>query len=199
MAKNCKKLTDNQKKFAEEYLIHGNRSLAYRTAYPNAKKSFGVSGHHLLKNPKVSAYIEKRKAAMAAKLEITPEKTLRAYARRAYFDPRQLFDPETGDIIPLHRLPRDVAAGVTKIKVKRLKTRMEDGEEGPVIIEPEIIEITWDTGDSSRDAISKYQGLFEKDNAQRGQVDQEARQEFMKDLFQTISQANGRGLPEPRE
>jgi hypothetical protein len=41
--------------------------------------------------------------------------------------------------------------------------------------------------------------MFEKDNAQRGQVDQEARQEFMRDLFQTISQANGRGLPEPRE
>jgi phage terminase small subunit len=45
----------------------------------------------------------------------------------------------------------------------------------------------------------KIKGMFEKDNAQRGQVDQEARQEFMRDLFQTISQANGRGLPEPRE
>jgi phage terminase small subunit len=199
MAKVCKKLTDQQWKFAEEWLIHGNGTLAVKTAYPDKFKTDGSAAAHasrLLKSVKVSAYIEKRRTQMAAKFEITPERTLRAYARRAYFDPRKLLDPETGNLIPLHRLPRDVAAAVTEIHVKHLRTKTdEEGNE----IQSELVRVKWDNGDSARDAISKYIGLYEKDNAQRGQVDQEARQEFMKDLFQTISQANGRGLPEPRE
>ncbi len=41
--------------------------------------------------------------------------------------------------------------------------------------------------------------MFEKDNAQRGKVDQETRQAFMTDLFSAIGAATGRGLPKPRE
>jgi phage terminase small subunit len=192
MAKKCTTLSKNQKHFAEEWLIHGNASLAYRTAYPNAKKSYGVSGHHLLKNPKVSAYIERRQAKMAAELEITPEKTLRAYARRAYFDPKRLLDPETGNLIPLHRLPKNVAAAVTEIHVKQLRTQIdEDGNE----TRSELVRVKWDNGDSSREALSKFLGLFEKDNDQKkpnieiyNQVRAEVEREMVEAAFEKAEQ-----------
>ena len=171
-------LTDNQLKFCEEYLIHGNGTLAYKTAYPNVKKDSSAAScaHKLLRKAEILAYLEKRKAEIAAKLEITPEKTLRAYAERAYFDPRGLVDPETGLLIPLHRLPKHVAVGVTEIKVRRMKTKTrkvdvgeDDPEDGIETTEESILTVKWDSGDSSRDALAKYQGLFEKDNEQRNQ------------------------------
>lgn len=166
-----KELTQNMVRFCEEWLIHGNGTLAYKTAYPNVKKdsSAGVNASKLLKTAKIKSYLDARKAEIAAKLEITPEKTLRAYAERAYFDPRQLVDPETGRLIPLHRLPEHVAACVTKIKARQLKPVTRENEETgePEFLEQSIIEVEWDKGDSSRDALAKFQGLFEADNVQR--------------------------------
>lgn len=195
-------LTENQHKFCEQFLVHGNATRAYLDSYPHVKKyhTAGVSAHHLLKNPKISAFLKKRKAEIAEKLKVTPERTLRAFARRAYFDPRQLLDPETGQLIPLHRLPRDVAATVTKIKVRQLKpvTRKnnETGEEDE-LLEQSIIEVEWDKGDSSRDALAKFQGLFEADNAQRqasveiyNQVRAEIEKEIVEETFEKIAQQN---------
>ena len=164
----CRKdLSQNQFLFCEEHLIHGNGTRAYKTAYPSVKKdsTAAAAATRLLKKVKISAYLEKRKAEIAARLDITKERTLRAYARRAYFDPRQLVD-EVGKLIPLHRLPRDVAAAVTKIKVRQIKPLKDQGDDS---IE-RIIEVEWDKGDSSREAISKYLGLFEEDNKQQNKA-----------------------------
>ncbi|MGD9825772.1 terminase small subunit [Desulfobacter sp.] len=167
------KLTENRIKFCEEWLIHGNGTLAYKTAYPHVKNDniAGVSSYHLLRNPKIQAYLDARKAEMAAKLEITPEKVLQSYARRAFFDPRQLLDPETGKLIPLHRLPRDVAACVTKIKVRSLKpkTVVDEDTGNKTEVEQNIIEVEWDKGDAARESLSKVLGLYEKDHKQQNE------------------------------
>ena len=165
-----KKLTDQQVCFCEEYLIHGVGSLAYKTAYPNCKTdgTARTQSSTALAKPNIKEYLKKRRAEMASELEITPEKILAAHARRAFFDPRKLLDPETGELIPMHRLPRDVAASITKLKVRNLKPKVvtdeKTGEESEV--EQSIIEVEWDKGDSAREALSKVVGLYEKDHQQ---------------------------------
>lgn len=192
-----KQLTDNMIKFCEDYLIRGVGSLAYKTAYVNCKKdsTARTNASKLLTKTNIQAYLDKRKAEIAKKLEITPERTLRAYAERAYFDPRQLVDPETGFLIPLHRLPQHVAAGVTKIKTRQLKPVAKENEEE--LLEQSIIEVEWDKGDSSRDALAKFQGLFEADNAQKqtnvevyNQVRAEIEREMVEETFEKIAQQN---------
>lgn len=56
------KLTIKQKRFADEYLISGNATDAYKKAgYRYSSDSMAsVEGHKLLRNPKVSEYINKR-------------------------------------------------------------------------------------------------------------------------------------------
>ena len=136
---------------------------------------------------------------MAAKLKITPERVLRSYARRAFFDPKQLVDPETGKLIPLHRLPRDVAAGITKIKVRSLKPKKvvddETGEESEV--EQNIIEVEWDKGDAAREALSKVLGLYEKDNEQKNAGLMTA-EDFVRAIRADIS-GKSLGLPKDHE
>lgn len=56
------KLTIKQKRFADEYIISGNATEAYKVAgYKcNTDLIAGVEGHKLLKNPKIRAYIDNR-------------------------------------------------------------------------------------------------------------------------------------------
>lgn len=60
------KLTEKQRRFADEYVRLGNVSEAYRNAYPNVKKepSAAAAGSRLLKNVNVKAYIDERLEAL---------------------------------------------------------------------------------------------------------------------------------------
>lgn len=55
-------MTDNQKRFCEEYLKDCNATRAYKAAYPNVKSSdvASAAGTRLLGNVKVKAYIDEQ-------------------------------------------------------------------------------------------------------------------------------------------
>lgn len=55
-------LTIKQKRFADEYIISGNATEAYKKAGYRASSDrvAGVEGHKLLKNPKIKTYIDER-------------------------------------------------------------------------------------------------------------------------------------------
>lgn len=56
------KLTENQNRFADEYIRTGNITQSYLVAYPNVKSesSAAASGSKLLRLPKVKAYVDNR-------------------------------------------------------------------------------------------------------------------------------------------
>lgn len=56
------KLTIKQQIFADEYIISGNATAAYKLAYPSVKKDSAAraNGSRLLTNANVAAYIEER-------------------------------------------------------------------------------------------------------------------------------------------
>ena len=55
-------VTDNQRKFCDEYIIDCNATRAYKAAYPNVKKdsSAAVCATKLLRIAKIQAYIDER-------------------------------------------------------------------------------------------------------------------------------------------
>lgn len=55
-------MTDNQKRFADEYLIDGNATRAYKAAYPSVKKdnTAAAAASRLLKNVNVAAYVKEQ-------------------------------------------------------------------------------------------------------------------------------------------
>lgn len=55
-------MTDNQRKFADEYVIDCNARRAYKAAYPRVKKEnvIDASASRLLSNVKVKAYIDEQ-------------------------------------------------------------------------------------------------------------------------------------------
>lgn len=63
------KLTLKQQRFADEYIISGNATQAYRAAYPTIKRDevARVNGSRLLTNANVKAYIDERMAELSSK------------------------------------------------------------------------------------------------------------------------------------
>lgn len=62
------KLTEKQKRFADEYLIDLNATRAYMAAYPSCKseKTAAVCASKLIRNAKAAAYIAERQQGKTA-------------------------------------------------------------------------------------------------------------------------------------
>lgn len=83
-------LNAKQELFAKEYLVDLNiTQAAIRAGY--SKKTAHVQGCVLLKHPKVAELIEKGRARLSQKLEITQERVLAEYAKIAFADPTKFF------------------------------------------------------------------------------------------------------------
>lgn len=76
------KLTEKQKKFAEEYLIDLNATRAYLVAYPSVKseQTAAVNGSKLLRNTKVEKYIAHRMQERQKRTEITQDRVVQELA-----------------------------------------------------------------------------------------------------------------------
>ncbi len=106
-------------RFVEAYFANSeNQTRAYLAVNPNVTYgTAAVEGHRLIKNPKVHAMIEKRRAEMRAQYALTAERVFQELGRLSYFDPRKLVDAD-GRPIPLHKLDDDTAAALAAIELE---------------------------------------------------------------------------------
>jgi phage terminase small subunit len=110
-------LTEQARRFADEYLIDFNATEAYKRAGYKAK---GQAAHsaasRLLGDERVQQYLTARKAELTEKVEVDQEKVLQRLTALAFGDVRQLFDL-AGNLKPMHELTADQAAMLQGIEV----------------------------------------------------------------------------------
>ncbi|WP_051531533.1 terminase small subunit [Clostridiisalibacter paucivorans] len=82
------KLTDNQKRFIDEYLIDLNATRAYKAVYQRVKKDevAAAASARLLRNVKVQKYLMERQKALQERTEITQDKVIQELARIGFAD-----------------------------------------------------------------------------------------------------------------
>lgn len=82
------KLTPKQKRFCEEYLVDLNATRAYKEAYPNVKKddTAAVNASRMLRNAKVSEYINELMEKRSEETGITAKKVLDELEKVAFVD-----------------------------------------------------------------------------------------------------------------
>lgn len=80
------RLTEQQKRFVDEYLIDLNATRAYKAAYPSVKKdeTAASAAVRLLRNVKVQGYMKERQQKIQERTEITQDKVLLELARIAF-------------------------------------------------------------------------------------------------------------------
>lgn len=141
---------DRRAKFIEAYFTNGGNATDAAIQAGYSPKSAAVTASQLLKEPKVSAEVEKRRTEIVAKLELSTERTIKEVSRLAFCDPRRLVD-EKGKLKQLHELDDDIAAAIASVEVDK------DGG---------IKYKFWDKN-SAIEKAAKVQGLYQKDNEQK--------------------------------
>lgn len=147
------KLTEKQKRFADEYLIDLNATAAYKRAgYSGDGNVAEAASSRLLSNVKVKQYIDGRMKDRENRTEITQDRVLQEYAKLAFLDPRRFYD-ESGALIPINELPADVAAALAGVDV----TDSFDKESNAVITTKKVKFID---KKGALDSVARHLGMF---------------------------------------
>ncbi|MDR1076371.1 MAG: terminase small subunit [Xanthomonadaceae bacterium] len=110
-------LQDQQRRFADEYLIDFNATAAYQRAGYKAKgASAEAAASRLLGTAKVQEYLTARKRALMEQTEIDQQAVLLRLQKMALGDIRSLFD-EDGNLKAMSELTADEAALLQGIEV----------------------------------------------------------------------------------
>lgn len=111
-------------RFAEEYMKDFDAELAYIRADGQSKNA-KQAGNNILNNPVVQELIAKRQVERRKRVDISLDRVLEEIASLAFFNPKDLYDAE-GNIIPIHQLPREVAAAISSVKA--IVRKSDDGD-----------------------------------------------------------------------
>ena len=100
----------------------------------------------MLLRPDIQRRVRELNDAKLRRIDATADRTMRELASVAFADIRRIFT-EDGKLIPVHRLPRDVAAAISSIKVERRRvkngyeTDLVTGKRVPVYDDLETVEV----------------------------------------------------------
>lgn len=132
-------LTAREKLFADYYIIDFNGAEAARKS-GYAEKNARITASKLLTKSNIQKYLNGKKEKVAAKIDITVERTLAEIARIAFQNPKNLFHPD-GSFKSIHEMDDDTSAtlstvevdedvknikGINKVVARRLKIKTWD-------------------------------------------------------------------------
>jgi phage terminase small subunit len=105
-------------KFCKAYLLEPNgKQAAIDAGY--SPRTAEVTASKLLKNPKVIAYLDKRRKRAEQKFEVKQEELLRELARIAFSDIRRYYHKD-GRLKKVHELDTDAAAAMAGMDVEEI-------------------------------------------------------------------------------
>lgn len=150
----AKKLTAKQSRFVDEYLVDLNATqAAIRAGY--SKKTSRSIGPENLSKPVIQEALQKRyDSAIRSGKIATPEEVLEGYTRDIRFDPRKLYNKD-GSLKKITELDDETALALQGVEIV-------NGPEGTTTHKVKMPDRR-----QNRDSLSKYHGLFEKDNEQK--------------------------------
>lgn len=153
---------ERRAQFVEAYISNGGNATDAAIQAGYSAKTADQQGSRLLKDVKVAAMLESRRAQVCTRLEISTERILQERARLAFFDVRKLFDSHGGPV-PIHELDDDSAAAIAGLEV--VEQFEGSGEDRKFVGYLKKYKLA-DKG-ASLTALEKHLGMYEKDNAQK--------------------------------
>jgi hypothetical protein len=159
-----RKITENQKRFADNYINSCNAAQSYLKVYQcKSKAAARASASKLLTNPNIKKYIKDRRAIIdsevlkkqiATKETILHEDSCIALARVG-----DIFD-DNGNIKGLEDMPEDLQAAIKSVKYD--KTRVGTDDQGNAIYQRHLKSISFHDKGAALNRLEKYYGLHEK-------------------------------------
>lgn len=124
-------LTDQQRRFVEEYLVDLNATqAAIRAGY--SANSAASQGERLLRKAEIRQIVENRQAEQLEKVGLTAEVTKEAIRRPLAADVRKMFD-DKGNVKPIRDLGDEEAALIAGYEVIIKNAKAGDGQTDEVL------------------------------------------------------------------
>ena len=129
MAERKKRLTDKDKRFADEYAIDFDaKAAAIRAGYSETTARNAAAWIHEEhpEKPELRALIDQKLARMSRRSGVTAERLIHELALVAFANINDIVDPDTGEL--LNDISREDAAAVSEVRVSRKgsEVRMHD-------------------------------------------------------------------------
>jgi phage terminase small subunit len=184
------KLTIKQEKFCQSYIETGNASEAYRRAYDAGKmkdEAIHVNASKLLASTKVSLRVKQLQDEAAKRNEITVDKVVRELALIGFSNMLDYIKTQDDGsfFVDMSKLTREQATAIGEVTCE---TYFEGKGEDAVPVKRTKFKLS-----DKRAALvdlGKHLGMFEKDNAQKG----EAAAKAMAEAAQTSSRDLARAV-----
>lgn len=156
-------LTVKQMEFVKALLadkdFNGERAAA-AAGYKDPKQT----SYQMFKNKHVLKALGEAIHKRNTEYDVTAANVLRELAAIAFFNPQDALDPKTGAMLPLHRMPRHVAAAVSRFKVqseKVFKIVGDDGEEEGETKE-QLLDVRFHSKLTALEMLAKHVGLLKE-------------------------------------
>ena len=174
-----KKLNARERKFVQAYLDTLCNAKAYRAINPKVSPaSARQMGYLMRKRPHVNAEIERLFEEMLQETAEARYRVLHETKRLAYANIQDLQD-EDGNLLPMHKWPKDAAAAVSSVEVT---TRPGESE----VLEVKKIKL-WDKNSPRRDLL-QYHGML-VDRKEVRTADDDPWLALMREINETGTQA----------
>jgi phage terminase small subunit len=161
MAAKTPRLTPEQERFVDEYLVDLNGTAAYTRAVPGTKRSTAAEqASRLLRRLQVAAALKRARRGLARRAGIRAADVIRELARIAFVDIGSIFDlAADGPVLrPPRAIPVDTRRAIKGAKIKRRRLRSRRGTD--VIEEVEEVEYRFCDKVAALDKLCRHLGLY---------------------------------------
>lgn len=162
-------LTGRMRRFVDELLLDGNVTQAARRA-GYAHNSAAQVGARLARLPKVATAIEVGRAELTERARLRATDVLLELKRIAFADPRRAFDA-TGNPIPVHQLPEDVARALASVEVETVLEParvLDDGQELAARARASVKKWKWWNKSHALELAMRHLGMFPSQRLELG-------------------------------
>ncbi len=164
MAKSAHGLTAQRLTFALGILEGKLQRLAALDAGYSAKSADSIATQ-LLRDPKVSAFIQSRRTKQLSAVDVSAERILKELARIGFSDLRKAitWGRRSAAMVPSTEMEEDTALAIQSIKVKTKTTRYKDAEGNDVETHMVELEPRMYGKLEALDKLARHAGLYKRD------------------------------------
>jgi phage terminase small subunit len=112
------RLTAKHERFARAYLRTLNATEAAKEAGYSAR-SAEVTGFRLLRDAKVARLIASREKQKLERMDVRADHVLEGLRRVAFLDPADFIDPNTNEVLPIHKMPAEARMALAGLRVTK--------------------------------------------------------------------------------
>ncbi len=118
MARPEKIMTDNERLFAENWLVHGEAKRAYRTVFPEVTDSSAESmGSRLLRTKRIKDYLTAKQERLSIEIDLDIRQVADRLKAILFSTLVDSLDPETGALKPMHVWPEGLQQSIAGMDV----------------------------------------------------------------------------------